>query len=76
MPNKYSAEIVAVAMLIMSFIADFAEKRGVMITQNEYAGLLGTTAYLVLRADLILKYLFSKWFPGAYPENDNERKLP
>jgi hypothetical protein len=76
MPSKYSAEIVAVAMLIMGFIAAFAQKHGIAITQNEYAGLLGTTAYLILRLDLILQYLLKKWFPGAYqePGKDNERK--
>jgi hypothetical protein len=58
-------EIAAVAMLIVGFIAAFAQKHGVAISENEYAGLVGATGYVVQRA-------CHRWL-GVDAEEDSKR---
>jgi hypothetical protein len=72
--RTYHPEIVAIAMLIVSWLVRVSEAHGVMVTQDTEDGLIMATAYVLLWAK-------RRWFKPvmaapSLPNNDNERKQP
>ena len=72
--QQYHPEIVAIAMLVVSWLVRLSQAHGIAIDQETHDNLLLATAYLITWA-------YRKWFAEPQPckpqaENDNTKGVP